>query len=241
MQENQNASDDAQQEQIVYERGQLVSYGSFGVCEVIDRDNYALHGNDEDEETYYKLRPIHDNRCTYYVPLNRAPERLRPLLTKEQIYQLIDEEMATDNKTEEWCTDSRKRRENFHDILHGDDYPAMIHMLQSLHLQRDRKRAAKRRLSSADEASMLEAEFRMYQEFCIVLGIPSNEVHRFIVERLGGTLTESENEADMNYNENLTTPDLDFDEDIDEDFTDSFDNTFDPDFDTLNETDDYLF
>ena len=43
----------------------------------------------EHEESYYKLRPVGNGNSTYYVPVERAADRLRPLLTKEQIYEAV--------------------------------------------------------------------------------------------------------------------------------------------------------
>lgn len=161
---------------------EYVSYGSSGVCQVISLENRSFDG--EHEESYYKLRPLDGSHSTYYVPIDRAADRLRPLLTKEQIYGLIDE-MAVDKATEaEWCNDSRERRGIFQSILHSDDYREMIQMMHTLHQQQERKRSTGHKLAAADEAAMRAAETRMYQEFGIVLNLKPDQVHSFIVSRL---------------------------------------------------------
>lgn len=163
-----------------FQPNEFVSYGSSGVCRVIGQETCSFNG--ENEETYYKLRPVDGSHSTYYIPVNRAGERLRPLLTREEIYSLIDE--MAEKKEQEWCNDSRERRGIFQGILHSDDYRKIIQMMRTLHQQQERKKSTGHKLAAADEAVMHAAETRMYQEFGIVLNIQPNQVHNFILDRL---------------------------------------------------------
>lgn len=165
---------------ITYHPDDYVSYGSSGVCRIISCESRSFDGIHE--ETYYKLSPVDGTHSTYYVPVDRAEERLRPLLSKEEVYSIIDQIPYA--KEEEWCCDSRERRGIFHDILQSDDYTKMLQMMHMLHCQQERKRSSGRRLSTADEAAMHAAESRMYHEFGIVLGIQPEQVHEFICSRL---------------------------------------------------------
>lgn len=166
--------------EIHYKPNEYVSYGSSGICRVVQLEVRSFDG--EHEECYYKLQPIDNSHSTYYVPVSLACERLRPLLTKDEIYDLIDEMAKT--KEQEWCSDSRERRGIFHDILHSDNYQEMIQMMCTLHQQKERKRSTGHKLAAADEAVMHAAESRMYQEFGIVLEIQPDQVHNFIINRL---------------------------------------------------------
>ncbi len=157
-----------------------VSYGSSGVCRVMGKETCSLH--DDEEETYYKLCPVDGTHSTYYIPVKSAGKRLRPLLTKEEIYRLIDE--MADQKEQAWCNNSHERRDIFQGILHSDDYRQIIQMMRTLHQQKERKRSTGHKLAAADEAVMRTAETRMYQEFGIVLGIRPDQVHDFIMNRL---------------------------------------------------------
>ena len=103
-----------------YTPNEYVSYGTSGVCQIVSVEQRSFDG--EHEESYYKLRPVGNGNSTYYVPVERAADRLRPLLTKEQIYGLIDEMADVDFSETEWCSNSRERRGIFQNILHSDDY-----------------------------------------------------------------------------------------------------------------------
>ena len=98
-----------------YTPNEYVSYGTSGVCQIVSVEQRSFDG--EHEESYYKLRPVGNGNSTYYVPVERAADRLRPLLTKEQIYGLIDEMADVDFSETEWCSNSRERRGIFQNIL----------------------------------------------------------------------------------------------------------------------------
>ncbi len=168
-----------------FQPGQYVSYSGFGVCKIVALENRTFDGIHE--ETYYKLCPLDNSHSTYYIPFSRANERIRPLLTKEQIYTLIDEMALEKDDNSQWCDNSRQRRGIFQSILHNDDYREMIQMMRSLHQQAEKKRSSGRRLSAADEAAMHSAESRLYQEFGIVLHIQPDQVHNFIKDRIAGS------------------------------------------------------
>lgn len=165
-----------------YTPNEYVSYGTSGVCQIVSVEQRSFDG--EHEESYYKLRPVGNGNSTYYVPVERAADRLRPLLTKEQIYGLIDEMADVDFSETEWCSNSRERRGIFQNILHSDDYKEMMQMMHILYQQQERKRRSGHRLAAADEAAMHAAENRMYQEFGIVLDIQPEQVHSFIMKRM---------------------------------------------------------
>ena len=74
-------------EKTVYTLNEYVSYGTSGVCKIESLEQRSFDG--EHEESYYKLRPLDNSNSTFYVPIDRAAERLRPLLTKEQIYRAV--------------------------------------------------------------------------------------------------------------------------------------------------------
>ncbi len=166
--------------QVKYETNDFVAYGSSGVCQILSQENLSFDG--EHEEAYYKLCPIDGAHSTYYVPVASAATRLRPLLTKDEIYGLIDE--MAQGVEKEWCSDSRERRGMFQNILRSDDYRQIIMMMRSLYQQQERRAQGGRKLAAADEAAMHAAETRMYQEFGIVLDIEPTQVHRFILDRL---------------------------------------------------------
>lgn len=158
----------------------LVSYGTFGVCKILCEE--YCNFDEEHEENYWKLRPLDNNRSVYYVPVRTAQSKLRRLLTKEEIYDIIDD--MADAGVIKWSNDSRERKGVFRDILQSNDYRQIFVMMHTIHLQQEKRRSAGRKLAAVDEGALHAAETRVYQEFGIVLHLEPSKVHEFIIERI---------------------------------------------------------
>lgn len=154
-----------------------VVYKSAGVCEVLSVETQSMDG--ETEVLYYKLKPVSDVNSTYYIPVASEKEKLRRLLTKEEVLKLI-ESMSEDPEKKVWSDNRRERREIYTQILRGDDQKALVQLISSLYLHKQSSEARGRRFSSMDEMAMKNAENLMIQEFAAVLEINPDEVRQLI-------------------------------------------------------------
>ena len=162
-----------------YKIGEHVSYCSGEICTIESVTKECFDGVNELE--YFKLVPINSGKSSYYVPCQNCGERIRKLMTKEEIYRLIDE---IPNSSATWCDDKNKRKNMFHSVLKGNDHHEIISMMHTLYIQREQQRKNGKKLLASDEKAMSEAEHLLYQEFAFVLGIEENEVENFIENRL---------------------------------------------------------
>ena len=89
-------------------------YGSHGVCRVTDVREEAFGPV---RQTYYVLQPTKDARSIYYCPIKQE-EKLRALLTKDEVYRLIREMPQTDTA---WEEDDAARRAAFKETLKSGD------------------------------------------------------------------------------------------------------------------------
>ena len=160
---------------------EFVVYKSAGVCRVLGEELQRPDG--VTEVLYYKLKPEADPNSTYYIPVNMAEEKLRPLLTQAQVLELIDN-MPLSGDEEEWLDNRRERKEMYSRIIGGDDQKALVHLIASLYFRKQSSEASGRRFSSMDESAMKNAEQLMLQEFGFVLGITPEEVRTFIDARV---------------------------------------------------------
>ena len=69
----------------MYQAGDLIMYGSTGVCRV--ESVGKLDGNPRDNTQYYKLAPVFDTE-TIYTPID-TKAFMRPVMTREQAEELI--------------------------------------------------------------------------------------------------------------------------------------------------------
>ena len=165
-----------------FKQDECVVYKSAGVCRVLGIESQSMDG--ENEVLYYKLKPISDANSTYYIPVASASEKLRRLLTKEEVLELIDTMPKEAPDEDIWSDNRRERREMYTQILKGDDQKALVQLLSSLYFRKQSSEANGRRFSSMDESVMKNAENLMLQEFATVLKLKTEEVQKLISERL---------------------------------------------------------
>ena len=165
-----------------FKQDECVVYKSAGVCRVLGIETQSMDG--ENEVLYYKLKPIADANSTYYIPVASASEKLRRLLTKKEVLELIDTMPKEAPDEDIWSENRRERREMYTQILKGDDQKALIQLLSSLYFRKQSSEANGRRFSSMDESVMKNAENLMLQEFATVLDLKLEEVQKLISERL---------------------------------------------------------
>jgi CarD family transcriptional regulator len=159
--------------------GEYVMYGTSGVCKLSSIEKRNFDG--QSEKQYLKLEPLNSSTSKYYIPSDSAENKIRKLLSKDEINSLIDEMPETE---EIWFNDTSQRKAVFNSIIKSDDYKQIISMVKSLHSQKIKKISGGKRLNSSDENFMKRAENLMYQEFAAVLGIKQDEVEKYITDRI---------------------------------------------------------
>ncbi|MDE7122500.1 MAG: hypothetical protein K2O42_10130 [Oscillospiraceae bacterium] len=161
-----------------FHQNDRVVYKSAGVCEVLGVETQSMDG--ENEVLYYKLKPVSDANSTYYIPVASEKEKLRKLLTKEQVIELINSMSRKEPEEEIWSDNRRERREIYTQILKGDDQKALVQLISSLYFRKQSSEAKGRRFSSMDETAMKNAENLMIQEFAAVLEMNPEEIRKLI-------------------------------------------------------------
>lgn len=165
-----------------FKQGDHVVYKSAGVCEVLGVETQSMDG--ENEVLYYRLKPVSDASSTYYIPVASEKEKLRRLLTKDEVMELIDSMSKEEPEEEIWSDNRRERREIYTQILKGDDQKALVQLISSLYFRKQSSEARGRKFSAMDESAMKNAENLMIQEFATVLELQPEEVRKLISERL---------------------------------------------------------
>lgn len=164
---------------------EYVVYKTAGVCQVLAKESQSPDG--QTEILYYKIKPLNDTNSTYYIPVASAEEKLRRLLSKEQVLELIDSMAdSTDDSESVWSDNRRERKEMYSQIMRGGDQHALVQMISTLYFRKQSSEASGKRFSSMDETAMKNAETLLMQEFGVVLGLEPDEVRQYIDERVKG-------------------------------------------------------
>lgn len=156
----------------------IVMYKQSGICKILDICEKKFG---KETRQYYVLCPQDDPNTTIYCPIDAPSDKMRYLLTKDEVLQLIEE--MPDEETA-WIENDHLRKEKQAEILRERDHKRLIRMIKALYLKREEQQKAGKHFHTADEKAMEEAEKILYQEFAQVLDIAQDEVVPFIVGRL---------------------------------------------------------
>lgn len=159
--------------------GNHVIYRSTEICRIDGFEEKSFDNVTSKE--YCVLVPADGGNSKYYVPLDLAESKLRRLLTKDEIDELID---GMKGEQPDWGNTEDHRKNVFNEVLSSGDYRRIISMLHSLYLERQQRLEQGKKLLSADEKAMKSAESLIDREFAFVLGIKENEVSEYIASKL---------------------------------------------------------
>lgn len=164
----------------MYEIGQLVLYGSHGVCKVLNKEIRTI---DRKKVEYLVLEPIDQQDSRFLVPTSNAVAmaKLSPILTKEEIENLLsDRELIADA----WIEDENIRKQKYRELIVGSDRSSLISMIRALYIHKEKQQEAGRKFHLCDENFLRDAEKLLSAEFSVVLGISRQQVGQYIADRL---------------------------------------------------------
>ncbi len=163
----------------MYNIGDKVLYGALGVMEIVDITDQTVA---DVTRKYYVLKEISSASSSLtYIPIENGElvAQMKPLLTKEEIIDVIKEAKAS--PALDWVEDNRARSEVYKRILASGDRVKMLVMINSIYRTGKRREEEGKKNYIADENTMKRAEKIVYSEFSLVLGMPECEVQEFIV------------------------------------------------------------
>ncbi len=165
----------------------FVFYGTTGVCQIVDFRTEKI-GSSKAQE-YYVLKPVFTPGSTLYVCASddELVSHMRPTLTKEAVYSLIDT-MPTEEEI--WICDDRDRDREYGAKIRSGDCHEFIKIIKALYLERERKKETGKRLNAMDARLMATAEKLLHEEFAFVLGIDPKEIVSFIQSRISNLVAD---------------------------------------------------
>jgi len=159
--------------------GSILMHPSSGVCILDDIREENFSG---EPMTYYVMHPVEKpERSTVYVPVNSQKLRLRELLNKEQIIEVL-KKSADENV--EWIDNNNVRKTTYSAILHGDDLVKLVAMVTRMYRQKEKVEALGKKFPVTDERLLHDAQKRIDQEFSYALNITMDEISVYIVDHL---------------------------------------------------------
>ena len=109
--------------------GDYIIYGNHGVCRVDKIGTVSLSMADKNKE-YYTLCPIYKNDATVYAPVENPKSIIRPILTKEEAEELINEIPSLDMV---WIGNDKERELQYKAALRSCDCKELIRIIKTLY------------------------------------------------------------------------------------------------------------
>lgn len=164
----------------MYQPGDLIVYGSNGVCRVLAvGEPEAVYGNEH--RIYYTLQPVHGTE-TIYAPVD-SRVAMRPVLTYQEAEQLIlrfpaiEEDVVTDQNVQML---SRYYQTSFQ----TNSCEELVRLLKTIHVKNTAARKSGRRPGKVEERYQKRAEELLYGELSVALNIPLQDVPQHICQML---------------------------------------------------------
>lgn len=164
----------------MYQVGDTVLYGTEGVCTVVDITSKKFGGEFRE---YYVLKPVYQDGAIFYLPTcgQAAKDKLRKVLSSEQIYELI---RTVPNEIPVWIEDENERKLKCKEVIQSGDRRGLMRMIKALYLHREKLKDEGKKFHISDERYMKEGEKLLYDEFAHVLQIDPDQVLPFIMEQV---------------------------------------------------------
>ncbi|MCD7731433.1 MAG: hypothetical protein LUI05_08065 [Oscillospiraceae bacterium] len=163
----------------MFSNGEYVMYGTSGLCRIAGTERRSFDGIHENE--YFRLIPYGSENSSYYIPAETIGNKVRKLLTADEIYAVID---RIPSIKPIWDDDNTRRHETFNGMYKSGDYDKIICLIKSVYNQQQIRSAAGKKLPLAEEHMLKAAEKILDSEFAVVLGINPEDVADFISQRL---------------------------------------------------------
>ena len=157
----------------MFQTGDLIIYGSTGVCEVTGIQPSKFPG---EEGLYYTLSPRYSSE-TIYIPVD-SPVFMRRVISREQAETLIGQipevqESATHS-------DHRQMAEQYEASLKTHDCSELLRIIKTAYLKTRRSVQSGRKPGQTDQRYLKRAETQLYGELAVALGIQPDEVKGYI-------------------------------------------------------------
>ena len=165
----------------MFQKGDLIVYGSTGVCRVEDIGPLKGIEGTGKKKDYYTLVPVFSSGIIY-IPTN-TEIFMRPVLTKEQADALIDRIPSLEDNTMD-LSSPRQLSELYHAAFESHQCEDLLKLIHTLYLKSQKTLVQGRRVGLTETNYRKHAEELLHGEFSVALGIPYEAVSDYIVCRL---------------------------------------------------------
>ena len=165
----------------MFQIGELVVYGTTGVCRVEEISGLNQPGEDR-EKRYYRLRPLWQDGVIY-APVDSRKVSIRPVISREEAEDIIHRMPDIPAAACRGGT-AQALAQQYQSAVRDGGHEALIEIMKAIRRKQGLAEAKNRRLGMVDERYMKQAERLLYGELAAALEIPYDGVENYIAARL---------------------------------------------------------
>ena len=158
----------------MYTIGEVIVYGSNGVCEIIDIAKKSFIPNQFND--YYVLKPINSQNNTIYAPVDNC-NKLRYPLTKDEIDSIIKKCGETEVKAK-----TQFDGMDYSSILKSGDTESLVNLIRLLEASKEVIINSGKKFHIAEEHALKSAKKMVCDEFSYILKTDEQSVLKLILE-----------------------------------------------------------
>ena len=167
----------------MYQTGELVVYGTIGVCRVEGVTQPETAGADKGK-LYYLLKPLQQDGVIY-TPAENSKVPMRPVMTAQEAESLIDL-IPTIEAEAVYSPTLQALAQHYQAALRTSSCEDLLRLTMSIYCKQQAAQARNKRLGLVDERYMKQAERLLHGELAVALGISFEEVQPYIARRVAG-------------------------------------------------------
>lgn len=159
----------------MYQVGDIVLYGSEGVCRISGIEEKKIVDR---RVSCYILEPINDKNSLFFIPTDSqaAQSKLRHIVGAKELDTILHSA-----KPAAWIESDRQRREAYRTAIGCADRAALASLIKAVCAKREHLASLGKKLHKIDEYFLSEAEKLLYGELSTVFQIKKEEVVPYIL------------------------------------------------------------
>ncbi|MEE3392913.1 MAG: CarD family transcriptional regulator [Lachnospiraceae bacterium] len=162
-----------------YDVGELVVYGSSGVCRIDNITRMTTPGSEEKAD-YYCLVPVDNQSSRIYVMVGQKKVNMRRIISRPEAVRLID---SFPDLKELVIESDKLRAERYKEALQSCDAKEWLRIIKTLRNRNKKRLSEGRKITSTDERYMKEVKRNLYTELSIVFKKDRDQIEDFIIEK----------------------------------------------------------
>lgn len=165
----------------MYQIGEYVVKTNNGVCRIEDIVHLNMSGVDEKKE-YYLLVPIEDKGAKIYVPVDKAQENLRDVISDDDAWKLI---RGIPQIESIWIENEKLREQEYKAAMKDGRPEALVGIIKNLYYRSQARLAEGKKSTAVDERYFRLAENALYSELAFAIGREKEDMDDLIKEVIG--------------------------------------------------------